>query len=481
MAASRDIFAPDFRRRPYWWEGYEPPECGEDTLPASADVAIVGGGYTGVCCALALREAGIEAVVLEAGRPGEGASTRSGGQVSGGVNVQKKALAAVGESAGQRAERLAARLRDAAASMAYVESLIERYAIECGWRRTGRLTTMWVPAHYQSWQARLDQLNACTGSQARMIPREELAAEIGSSVYHGAALIEHAGHLQPAQLYGGMLRAARDAGARVLGRTPVERIERRAGGYDVHTARGTVRAGQVVIATIGYTGANLGGLKRRIVPVCTHMIATEALPPDLAASLLPTNRAVSESRRVVNHYRLSPDGRRLLFGGRARFVPTDEATTARLLYRAMLKRFPQLAGTRITHSWGGNVAMTLDSMPHIGGADGLHYALGCNGSGVAMMSYLGHCVGRKIATQSGEPINAFDMGKFQAILSTSATRGSCSRSAAGTRRGMPTTTGGPAEQRAQTPVLAHPPGQGLAPSRCPGRRSEPEKYLWSAP
>ncbi|GAB1577703.1 NAD(P)/FAD-dependent oxidoreductase [Bordetella petrii] len=414
MASSADIFTSDFQRRPYWWEAYEPPEPGTDTLPARADVVIVGGGYTGICCALALRRAGMDALVLEAGRPGQGASTRSGGQVSGGVNVQKKALASVGESPAQREQRLAQRLRDAADSMTYVESLIETHGIQCGWQKTGRLTTMWVPQHYQAWQQRLDQLNACTGANARMIPRDQLGAEIGSPVYHGAALIERAGHLHPAQLYGGMLQAARAAGARVHGNTPVRRIARLAGGggYDIDTPRGTVRAQQVVIATNGYTGPGLADLGRKVVPITTYMIATEELSPDLAASLLPTNRAVSESRRVVNHYRLSPDGRRLLFGGRARFTPTSEDTTARLLHRAMVKRFPQLAGVRISHSWGGNVAMTLDSMPHIGGADGLHYALGCNGSGVAMMSYLGDSVGRKIAAQSREPINAFDMGEI---------------------------------------------------------------------
>ncbi|CAM4256170.1 NAD(P)/FAD-dependent oxidoreductase [Bordetella muralis] len=410
--ASSDIFTSDFQLRPYWWEAFAPPATGDDTLPQHADVVIIGAGYTGICCALTLRQAGIEALVLEAGLPGQGASTRSGGQMSGGVNVQKKALAAVGESTAQREQRLAARLRDASASMRYVEALIQRHNIECGWQKTGRLTTMWVPEHYKAWSARIDQLNACTESHARMLSRDALRQEIGSDIYHGAALIEQAGHLHPAQLYGGMLGAAREAGARVHGNTPVEHIQRTSSGYQIATPRGKVNAQQVVIATNGYTGPNMAGLKRKVVPIRTYMVATEELPADLAASLLPTNRAVSESRRVVNHYRLSPDGRRLLFGGRARFTPASERTTAQLLHRAMLKRFPQLAGTRISHSWGGNVAMTLDSMPHIGGADGLHYAVGCNGSGVAMMSYLGHSIGRKIASQSRDPINAFDMGEI---------------------------------------------------------------------
>ncbi len=410
MMPATGIFASDYQRRPFWWEAYTPPESGDDALPETVDVLIVGGGYTGVCCALTLAEAGIQAIVLESGRMGQGASTRSGGQVTGGVNVQKKALAAVGESAAERAERMSGRLRDAAASMGYIESLMTKHHIECGWHKTGRLTAMWLPQHYSIWEKRLAELNSLTNAAALMIPRGALDSEVGSSVYFGAALIGRAGHLHPAQLFGGLLEAARNAGARAYGDTPVESITRMHGCYQVRTSRGIVRADQVVIATNGYPSAAIGDFRRKVIPVTSHMIATEELPADLARSILPTNRAVSESRRVVNHYRLSPDGRRLLFGGRARFTPAGEETTARLLHGAMVKRFPQLAGTRITHSWGGNVAMTLDAMPHIGSSQGLHYALGCNGSGVAMMSYMGHSVGRKIIEKPQGPINTFDMG-----------------------------------------------------------------------
>ena len=140
------------------------------------------------------------------------------------------------------------------------------------------------------------------------------------------------------------------------------------------------------------------------------MIATEELPEDLARSLLPRNRAVSETRRVINHFRLSPNGRRLLFGGRARFFPAGERVTAAILHRAMVQRFPQLAGVRISHSWGGRVAVPFDYMPHIGQHDGIHYALGCNGSGVVMMNWLGHGIAQKILSGTSERVNAFDTG-----------------------------------------------------------------------
>ncbi len=409
---SDTIFAPDYRARPFWWDAFEPPHSGVDTLPARVDVLVVGGGYAGVCCALTLAQKGVQVLVLESGALGQGASTRSGGQVTGGVNVQKKALHAAGASAPERQARMVGQLRDTADAMTYIETLIERHGIDCGWHKTGRVTGLWTPRHFADWQARLPQLNSITGADARMLDEEGVRTEVGTRIYAGAALIGRAGHLHPAQLYGGMLTAARQAGANIQSDTPVTRITRMADHYLVETARAKVRADQVVIATNGYTSDLTPELRRGIIPITSQIIATEELSADLVHSILPTNRAVSETRRVVNYYRLSPDGRRLVFGGRARFVPTSEATTARLLYRAMIKRFPQLKGTRITHSWGGNVAMTLDHTPHIGSAAGLHFALGCNGSGVAMMSYLGHSVARKIIESPSGPINSFDTGEL---------------------------------------------------------------------
>jgi glycine/D-amino acid oxidase-like deaminating enzyme len=140
------------------------------------------------------------------------------------------------------------------------------------------------------------------------------------------------------------------------------------------------------------------------------MIATEEMPEDLARTVLPTNRCVSETRRVISHFRLSPDGRRLLFGGRATFFPLEPRRTAALLHRAMVERFPQLAGVRISNAWGGRVAMTLDRLPHIGGGDGRFFVAGCQGSGVTMMTYLGHSLARKMLAEDPGPINAYDDG-----------------------------------------------------------------------
>jgi len=147
------------------------------------------------------------------------------------------------------------------------------------------------------------------------------------------------------------------------------------------------------------------------VPVGSYIIATEELSPELAASLSPKNRSFADTRRVLTYYRLSPDGKRMIFGGRAKFGFTDPVETAPLLHRFMLDRFPQLRGTKITHAWTGNVAFTMDELPHMGKFDGLHFALGCNGSGVAMMSFLGRETARKIVGKSNRTI-AFDQPEF---------------------------------------------------------------------
>jgi glycine/D-amino acid oxidase-like deaminating enzyme len=224
-------------------------------------------------------------------------------------------------------------------------------------------------------------------------------------------VIERSAKLHPALYYKGLLDAAQRRPITICGKAPVRRIERQGTTWRLDTGRGTIAADEVVIATNGYTGDATPRLKRRVIPIASHIIATEELSPDLAASLIPKARTLSDTRRVLCYYRMSPDGKRVIFGGRARFTPVTPQTSAPILYRFMLARFPQLRGVRVTHAWTGNVAFTLDAVPHMGRDDGMHYALGCNGSGVAMMTYLGHQTARKIVGKTNA-ICAFDAPEF---------------------------------------------------------------------
>jgi glycine/D-amino acid oxidase-like deaminating enzyme len=389
-----NILHRDFTPTPYWWEAYRPTAGELVEVPRTARVAIVGGGYAGLSAALELAKQGIDAVVLEAAELGFGASTRNGGAVSGGVNVGKSFSGQAVDIDRERAGRI---LSDAADAFALIDRLIADERIDCFWEKPGRFVGAWTKQHFRAQQHRLALLNAAAQSGARMVPRERQREELASDYYHGGMVVERSGKLHPALYYQGLLAACRRRGVAICAKAAVGRITRAGNGWRVEAGRGEVSAGEIVIATNGYTGALTPALRRRVVPIASHIIATEELPPDLAGSLIPKRRTLSDTRRVLCYYRMSPDGRRMIFGGRARFTQVGAAVSAPILHRYMTARFSQLHGVKVTHAWAGNTAFTLDALPHMGQSDGFHYCLGCNGSGIAMMTYLGWQTARKIA------------------------------------------------------------------------------------
>ena len=403
-----DIFHPDFAPEPYWWQAYRPASGELQDVPREARVAIVGGGYAGLAASLELARHGVEAVVLEAGALGVGASTRNGGSVSGGVNIGKSFSGRAAEVDAERTHRL---LADASDAFSLIERLIAEENIDCFWMKRGRFVGAWTPKHYASQEERLRDLNDDAESGATMVPRDRQREEIASDYYYGGMVVERSASLHPALYYKGLLDACRRRGITICAEAAVENISANGAGWRVETSRGTVTAGDVVIATNGYTGTITPELRRRVVPIASHIIATEELPPDLATSLIPKRRSLSDTKRVLCYYRLSPDGTRMVFGGRARFTPANPRLCAQVLHGYMTERFPQLKEARVTHSWTGNTAFTLDALPHMGQEGGLHYCLGCNGSGVAMMTYLGTQTARKIARVANAPC-AFDAPEF---------------------------------------------------------------------
>ena len=404
---SNSIFHNDFKARPFWWDDYTPQTLPELELPKAVRVAIVGAGYAGLSAALELARQGIEVLVLDAAEPGFGASTRSGGMVSGGVNVGKRYM-----SKPMPVHEAGPFLNDAADAFSHVEDLIARENINCGWHKRGYFLGAWCDSHFKDMTKKVALLNVEAQSDSYIVRRDEQRAEIGSDYYRGGMVVGRAAHLHPALYFKGLLGLAQKVGVAIAANTVVTGLSENAdGSWTVSTPRGVVRAADVIIATNGYTGGVTPQFKRRVVPVGSYIIATEELSPDLAASISPRNRSFADTRRVLTYYRLSPDGKRLIFGGRAKFGHTDPVTTAPLLYQFMIDRFPQLMGTKITHSWTGNVAFTLDELPHMGKFENLHYALGCNGSGIAMMSYLGHQTARKILGKVNR-VCAYDQPEF---------------------------------------------------------------------
>lgn len=403
---NKEIFQKDFKAQPFWWEAHKPSALPEIALPREARVVIVGAGYAGLSAALELTALGLDCLVLDANEPGFGASSRNGGMVSGGVNVGKRYL-----SKPMPAHEAAPFMNDAADAFTLVEDLIGREKIDCGWTKAGYFLGAWCKSHYDDMAKKVDYLNAAAKSDSYLVPQERQREEIGSDYYRGGMVVGRAAHLHPALFFKGLLELCRKRGVKIASNTPAGKLTQTTTGWSVETPRGTIKAGDVIIATNGYTGDITPQLKRRVVPVGSYIIATEELPPDLAATLSPKNRSFADTRRVLTYYRMSPDGKRLIFGGRAKFGHTDPVETAPILYQFMTDRYPQLKGVKITHAWTGNVAFTLDEMPHMGKFDNLHYALGCNGSGIAMMTYLGQQTARKVAGKSNR-VCAFDRPEF---------------------------------------------------------------------
>lgn len=400
------IFAGDYREYPFWWEGYEPGGADLADVPAGTRVAIIGAGYTGLATALELAKLGIEATVFDAHDPGFGASTRSG-RLVGGISSVKKPL--IGRSPDP--DRSAHMMSDAADGLTLLEKLIADEKIACGWHKTGRFTGAWSRSHFKHMQSSAEQINRVCDAKAHVVSRDQQREEIGSDYYFGGMVTQEAAHLHPALYLKGLLEACQRRGITICAHAGVEQLQQTGSGWTLQTARGPVRAHQVVIATNGYTGAITPQFKRRLIQLRPYIIATEPLPPDLAQSLSPKNRSFADTRRVVSFFRLSCDGRRMIFGSRVKWRDLTPSEMAPHLYRLMLDRYPQLRGARISHAWTGNVALTLDEQPHVGELEGLHYALGCNGSGVAMMTYLGTQLARKIG-QIANYTCAFDTDEF---------------------------------------------------------------------
>ncbi|MDG2278788.1 MAG: FAD-binding oxidoreductase [Pseudomonadales bacterium] len=403
-----EILADDFKIEPYWWEDAPRPEVENEDLPDEVDVLVVGSGYTGLHTALQTAREGMGTLVLEAQQLGAGCSSRNGGQVSMSV---KGTFPAMTRQYGRG--RATALLKEGHHAMDYLDRFIRDEHIECGWERNGRFSGAHNPRAYESMARALRALPPELATEWHMVTRQEQRSEIGSDLYHGGVVYPEHGALHPGRYHLELLARVRKAGATVRGHCPVLRIERRAStGYEVHTPNGRVRAGKVAIATNGYTKEVSPWLRRRIIPIGSYIIATEPLDEAVAREISPHNRVMSDSRKLVFYYRLSPDRRRVLFGGRVALSETDPNVSAPALHQAMCKIFPQLSTTRISHSWLGFVGYTFDTLPHVGQHDGVHYAMGYCGSGISLSSYCGAMMGREIAGQT-DAHTAFADVKFK--------------------------------------------------------------------
>ena len=395
--APRGALNRDYERRSLWGATMAPlPDRAGRPLPDRTDVVVVGGGYAGINAARELARRGVAVTVLEAQTLGWGASTRNGGIVHAGYKW----------SAGQLIERYGdatgtALYRETLASYDLVKRLIADEPIDCDFRECGHLELAFAPSHVPELEHARADLES-VGGKASVVPRERIRDEIGTDAYFGALAVEGSGLLHPGRYFAGLATAADRAGADLHEGIRASSIRRQADGrFVVETSRGAILARDVFVATNGYTDGVAPSLRRRIIPIGSYIIATEPLPEALAREISPKGRSFFDTKNFLYYWHVSAD-RRMVFGGRASFLPTSIDRSAAILHRGLLEVHPQLAGHRIEYAWGGNVGFTFDRMPHVGRTgDGVAYAVGCCGTGVALMTYLGTRVGEWLA--GGEP------------------------------------------------------------------------------
>ncbi len=380
-------------------------------LPSRLDVAVIGAGFTGLSAARTLAKRGASVAVLESETIGWGASSRNGGMVLTGMKLSVNQLISIyGRDLTRRMYAASLQTIDC------VEQIVREEAIDCDFSRCGHLEVACKQKHFDDYARQVDMIAREFDHQLRVVQKNELNAEIGSNIYYGGMVDEVSAGLNPARYVAGLGRAATNAGAEIFEHARVEGLlrESRQGeaGWKITTSRGPLWAREVFVGTSGYTGRATPALQKRIIPIGSFIITTQPLSEALAHELSPRNRMIYDSKNYLYYYRLTPD-HRMLFGGRAAFFPENDQTirrSAEILRRGMIDVYPQLRDAKVEYVWGGTLDFAFDIMPHAGQIDGMYYAVGYAGHGVAMATYQGQKMAEMIL--GDKPENPFVGIKF---------------------------------------------------------------------
>jgi gamma-glutamylputrescine oxidase len=366
--------------------------CLEDDI--HCDVAVVGGGFSGVNTALELAERGRDVVLLEAHRISWGASGRNGGQIIGGIGHDpERFVKAIGEDGVRTIYQMGLEAREV------IRERIDTYAIDCD-LKWGYCDVALKPRHmkqfaeWREFEKRIGNPHPYT-----LLDREELGAFVNSQRYLGGLHNTANGHIHPLNLCIGEARALEKLGGRIFEQSQVTALKHGARAT-LRTARGSVSAKQVVLAGNAYLGGLVPSLASRILPSSSSIIATEPLGEELARSLVPGDVAVCDPRTALDYFRLSAD-RRMLFGGLSNYTGLEPADLEGVMRRKMEQVFPQLAGVRIDHAWSGWIGIGLNRMPQLGRlADNVAYIQAYSGHGVAPTHIMARITAEMIACES---------------------------------------------------------------------------------
>ena len=389
---TESLFAENYKNTPYWWDRTPRPTIKEIPLPKETEVLVIGSGYTGLCTAIQTCRNGLDTVVLDAQDAGWGGSSRNGGQVSPSI---KPSFQELSRKYGEEPAREL--LKEGYNALKWIGDFIQEENIDCDFRRVGHYYGAHSLSQFKHLEKIINEQPEGLQLDVNLIPKSQQHTEIGSDFYHGGIVHQNHASLDPARFHQGLLEVALTSGAQIKTHCAVNKIEKKGGIFQIHTEAGTMSAREVVVATSGYTGTVTPWHRRRVIPIGSYIISTELLAEDLVNELIPRDRVITDSRKLVVYYRASPDRKRILFGGRVSLNETDPDKCAKPLHKKLTQIFPQLAKIKVSHSWMGFVGFTFDHMPHTGDKEGVHYAMGYCGSGICLSSYFGTKLGQRLA------------------------------------------------------------------------------------
>ncbi len=390
MLANREIIA-----KSYWKQGVNPATADSGPLPPSCDAVVIGAGFTGLSVALHLARAGRSVVVLDANEIGHGGSSRSGGMCGPSFHQlgYKGLVSQYGEA------KTWDILAEGLASLEYFLSFLRDEQIDCDLRLVGRFRGAATEDEFRTLVAESNRLKEKIGLQFHPVERHEQHGEIGTDLYHGGVVYERDAGINPYKLVTGLAARASAAGARIFEHQTVNLVRDDNGGKKVRVGAHEVRAHNVVVTTNGYTGPSLQSFRRRIIPVSAGVVATEDLGPEKILEMTPKLRMHGGTHRLVFWYRPTPDGRRMIFGGRVMDSKKRPENISSDIMSLARRVFPQLEEAKVEYCWHGNIAYTFDHAPHLGEIDGIHYAMGYCGSGVTRSLYFARQLSRKMLGQ----------------------------------------------------------------------------------
>jgi glycine/D-amino acid oxidase-like deaminating enzyme len=381
----------DLKAVPYWHQDAPPAPPPVKPLPARVDVAVVGGGFTGLSAALTLARGSRSVLVFDAGSDGWNASTRNGGH----FGHNRTVFLAFRKKFG--VERALDFFREDLDALAFTSELITNEKIECHLERQGRYIAAYKQSHYEGLARDVDLLTSGTSFESYMVGREEGRKELNTDQYVGGEIRPNEGSLHPGLFVQGLRDRAREAGAIVAPDTRVEQVERSGREFVLTTRRGKVVAKDVLIATNALVGDLVPYLQQRIVPITGTIIVTDPMSPELIRSVMPGMRASIDTRVLVRHIRATPDGTRILFGARPTLGLWDDnpSKLAAILKSKMVEMFPQLHGVGVEYCWRGPLGSTFTKLPLYGVYEGMHHVV-AHGYGVATAAFYGHKTALKI-------------------------------------------------------------------------------------